>query len=41
MSNKFGKSVHWDGDKQMVIGDPEAEKLMSRAYRATWEYPEL
>ena len=39
MSYKLGRSVNWDGEKQMVVGDPEAEKLMSRAYRAPWEYP--
>jgi predicted dehydrogenase len=41
MSYKLGRSVQWDGEKQTVINDPEAEKLMSRAYRAPWEYPEI
>jgi hypothetical protein len=41
MSYKLGRSVKWDGEKQMVVNDAEAEKLMSRAYRAPWEYPEL
>ena len=39
MSYKLGRSVHWDGEKQMVIGDAEANQLMSREYRAPWEYP--
>jgi predicted dehydrogenase len=39
MSYKLGRSVKWDGEKQMVVNDAEAEKLMSRAYRAPWEYP--
>jgi hypothetical protein len=39
MSYKLGRSVKWDGEKQMVVNDTEAEKLMSRAYRAPWEYP--
>jgi predicted dehydrogenase len=41
LSYKLGRSVKWDGGKQRVTGDPEAEKLMSRAYREPWEYPEV
>ena len=39
MSYKLGRSVNWDGEKEMVIGDEEATKLMRRAYREPWEYP--
>lgn len=41
MSFKLGRSFKWDGEKQMVVDDPEAKKLMSKAYRAPWEYPEI
>ncbi len=41
MSYKLGRSVTWDGDKQIVLNDPEAEKLMRREYRGPWEYPEV
>ncbi|MCK5278933.1 MAG: Gfo/Idh/MocA family oxidoreductase [Cyclobacteriaceae bacterium] len=39
MSYKLGRSVKWDGKKQMIIGDDEAKKMMSRKYRKPWEYP--
>ena len=29
----------WDGDKELVIDDAEANKLLSREYRKPWEYP--
>ena len=39
LSMKLGRSLKWDGDKEMVIGDDEANKLLSREYRKPWEYP--
>lgn len=39
LSMKLGRSVRWDGDKEQVIGDPEANQLLRRQYRAPWEYP--
>jgi predicted dehydrogenase len=39
MSYKLGRSVDWDGEKQLVVGDEEATNLMRRAYRKPWEYP--
>jgi len=36
---KIGRSVQWDGEKETIVGDPQANKLLSRAYRAPWEYP--
>ena len=39
MSYKLGRSVDWDGEKQLVLGDEEATNLMRRAYRKPWEYP--
>lgn len=41
MSYKLGRSVVWDGKEQMIIGDAEAQKMMSRDYRAPWEYPSI
>jgi hypothetical protein len=31
--------VRWDGEKEQIIGDAEANKLLSRPYRAPWKYP--
>jgi predicted dehydrogenase len=39
LSLKLGRSLQWDGDKEVVIGDDEANKLLAREYRKPWEYP--
>jgi len=41
LSMKLGRSVAWDGEKQVIVGDPDANKLLSRDYRAPWKYPEI
>jgi predicted dehydrogenase len=33
---RTGRRVAWDVDKEQVIGDPEAQKLVTKAYRAPW-----
>lgn len=39
LSLKLGRSIRWDGEKEEIIGDPEANKLLRREYRKGWEYP--
>jgi predicted dehydrogenase len=39
LSLKLGRSVEWDGEKEEVVGDPEANKLLRRDYRSPWTYP--
>lgn len=39
MSLKLGRSLQWDGAKEMIVGDAEANKHLSRKYRGAWEYP--
>ena len=41
LSLKIGRSVEWDGDKELIVGDPEANKLLSRKYRGPWVYPQV
>jgi len=41
ISHKLGRSIEWDGEKEMVIKDKEANKLLSRKYRGEWEYPKV
>lgn len=41
LSFKLGRSVQWDGEKEVIIGDPEANQLLRRPYRAPWEYPSI
>jgi predicted dehydrogenase len=40
LSLKLGRSVNWDGAKE-TTGDAEADKLLRRAYRGAWEYPQI
>ncbi len=39
ISWRVGRSIAWDAEKEQVIGDDEANKLLSRKYRGPWEYP--
>jgi predicted dehydrogenase len=39
LSYKLGRSVAWDGEKEIILNDPEANKLLSRVYRGEWQYP--
>jgi hypothetical protein len=39
ISLKLGRSIRWDGGKEQVVEDAEANQLLSRKYRAPWEYP--
>ena len=39
LSLKAGRSIQWDGEKETIIGDAETNRLLSRPYRAPWEYP--
>ncbi|MDF1815280.1 MAG: Gfo/Idh/MocA family oxidoreductase [Verrucomicrobiales bacterium] len=40
LSWKAGRSIQWDGEKEQILNDPEANKLLRREYRGDWEYPE-
>ncbi|HEX5446069.1 MAG TPA: Gfo/Idh/MocA family oxidoreductase [Pirellulales bacterium] len=39
LSLKLGRSIEWDGEKEVIVGDDEANQLLSREYRQPWEYP--
>jgi hypothetical protein len=39
ISWRVGCSINWDGTKELIVGDAEASKLLSRPYRAPWAYP--
>ena len=41
LSYKLGRGIQWDGQKEEIVGDPEANKLRRRDYRGTWKYPEV
>ena len=40
LSLKLGRSIVWDGDKEVIVGDDEANKLLRRPYRQPWVHPE-
>jgi predicted dehydrogenase len=37
---EVGRKIKWDPATETVIGDPEAERLLSHAYRKPWQLPE-
>lgn len=39
LSLKLGRSVEWDVEKETIVGDEEANRLLTRSYREPWEYP--
>ncbi len=39
LSYKLGRGIQWDGEKETILGDPEANQLLARQYRGPWEYP--
>jgi predicted dehydrogenase len=39
LSYKLGRSIVWDGAKETIVGDAEANKLLHRDYRGPWKYP--
>jgi predicted dehydrogenase len=39
LSYKLGRSLEWDGEKEVIIGDTEANQHLSREYRQPWKYP--
>lgn len=41
LSYKLGRSIEWDGSKEIILNDPEANKLLYRDYRGEWEYPKI
>jgi hypothetical protein len=34
----LGRTIRWDSDKEAIIGDSEAAKMLVRPYRAPWDY---
>jgi hypothetical protein len=39
MSLKLGRSITWDNESGQIVGDEEANKMLSRPYRAPWVHP--
>jgi hypothetical protein len=41
MSMNLGRSLTWDERAGLVVGDDEANKLLTRQYRTPWVHPGL
>jgi predicted dehydrogenase len=39
LSYKLGRSIQWDGAREQIVDDDEANRMLRRKYRASWEYP--
>jgi len=39
LSYKLGRSIAWDGRKEIIVGDDQANQLLRREYRKGFEYP--
>src|SRR5260370_39387618 len=37
---RLGRTLTWDAEKQQVVGDDEANRLLRRPYRSPWLHPE-
>jgi hypothetical protein len=37
ISLKTGRKIVWDAEKEEIVGDPEAAKLLVRPYRKPWD----
>jgi predicted dehydrogenase len=37
ISLRVGRRIRWDSEKEEIIADPEAAKMLVRAYRAPWD----
>jgi len=37
ISMMTGRKIKWDVEKEVILGDPEASKLLTRPYRAPWK----
>jgi hypothetical protein len=34
-----GRKLKWDAQKESILDDADASKLLSRSYRAPWQIP--
>jgi predicted dehydrogenase len=39
MAQRLGRMIRWDVEKEEVVADPEAQRMVSRPYRAPWVLP--
>jgi hypothetical protein len=37
ISLRLGRKIHWDAEKEEIVGDREASALLVRPYRKPWD----
>jgi predicted dehydrogenase len=37
ISLRLGRKIRWNVDKEQIVGDPEAARMLERPYRAPWD----
>lgn len=40
LSYRLGRSLEWDGERERIVNDDEANALLKREYREGWTYPQ-
>ena len=38
---RTGRVIHWDAAKETIVGDAEAQKYVTKPYRAPWALPQI
>jgi len=41
ISLRTGRKVRWDAEQERIIGDPDANKLLTKPYRKPWKLPKI
>jgi predicted dehydrogenase len=41
ISQKIGRTITWDPERHLCVGDEEANRLLRRPYRQPWVHPEV
>ena len=39
ISYRTGQRILWDAEREEIVGNPEAAKLLTKDYRAPWKLP--
>jgi hypothetical protein len=39
IAQRTGRKIRWDSKTEHIIGDPEADRMITKEYRAPWKLP--
>ena len=37
ISLRVGRKITWDAQKEQIVGDPQANEMLTRPYRSPWD----